>query len=144
MVYIANSVSNSVISALQHFMSCRFLGNNTCPSVCIGDSAISWAYVWYFRLVGYDNLFGNNNFTIMLKNIFLVSIQMLVLTAFIVFAASSGSEKAATATRSFVEGYECGSMGYVYVGVYSNCSSACGAKGYSSYCNGSSGACFCK
>lgn len=143
MVYIAYIVSGSVISVLRISMSCS-VGNNACSSIFIGISAISWNYAGYFRLVGCNDLLGDNNFTVMLKNIFLVSVQILVLTAFIVFAASSGSEKAATATRSFVEGYECGSMGYVYVGVYSNCSSACDAKGYSYYCNGTSGACFCK
>lgn len=68
---------------------------------------------------------------------------------FFVFALSCATQQdaanAAKVMRAGLQGGYCGANGFVYVGDYSDCPSACERKGYSYYCEGQdSNACFCK
>ncbi len=88
------------------------------------------------------------------KTIFTVVLQVVIIGAFVLIAAGSGSERAVSDStrsyvRSFAQGYDCGSKGYSYVGAASSesgCARLCENKGYSnSYCySDESGGCFCK
>lgn len=86
------------------------------------------------------------------KTIFTVVLQVVIIGAFVLIAAGSGSERAVSdSARSFVrgfgQGYACGSAGYRMIGSASSesrCISMCDNAGYESYCYGDEGGCFCK
>ena len=88
------------------------------------------------------------------KTIFTVVLQIVIIGAFVLIAAGSGSQRSAvssSAARSFVrgfgQGYACGSAGFQYIGTSSSksgCYAMCEKAGYSAYCYGDEGGCFCK
>lgn len=63
-------------------------------------------------------------------------------------SSSSSSEKVVRAIRATLQGALCGGNGFVAIGYYDNpsqCSEACGSRGYTYYCTGEdTRACFCK
>ncbi len=81
------------------------------------------------------------------KTIFTVVLQVVIIGAFVLVAAGSGSERVATVSRAAYQGGTCGSRGYEFLTYCSNseCPSACREAGYSSSCTGdATTACFCK
>lgn len=85
------------------------------------------------------------------KNFFIIALQVIVIGVFVVIAAGSGSERSATQNtheaRGFAQGFACGINGFVMVSTESSqsaCSRTCERKGYSAYCFGDEGGCFCK
>lgn len=74
----------------------------------------------------------------------LLIIQLFILAFFGILAVGSG-EADKQVVRAAGQGGTCGALGYTYIGTYSDCSSACAARGYSNYCTGdATSACFCK
>lgn len=88
------------------------------------------------------------------KTIFTVVLQVVIIGVFVLIAAGSGSQRSAVSSsaassfvRSFGQGYACGSAGFKYIGTSSSksgCYSMCEEAGYSTYCYGDEGGCFCK
>lgn len=85
------------------------------------------------------------------KKTLVIVAQVIVLGAFVLLAAGSGSEQAAVATRAVLgglEGADCGSKGFYPVSSASSesaCANICDNKGYSLYCFGrGSNTCFCR
>lgn len=84
------------------------------------------------------------------KNFLIIALQAVVISAFIMIAAGSGTDGAATtnAAKGFGQGFYCGSNGYTMIGSASSesaCARKCEANGYrGSYCYGDQGGCFCK
>lgn len=85
------------------------------------------------------------------KNFFIIALQVIVIGVFVMIAMGSGSERSAVNTssqvRGFAQGFACGSNGFVLVSSESSesaCIRTCDRKGYSAYCYGDQGGCFCK
>lgn len=85
------------------------------------------------------------------KNFLIIALQVVVIGVFVMIAIGSGSQKnAATNThqaRGFAQGFTCGINGFVMVSTESSqsaCMRTCERKGYSAYCYGDEGGCFCK
>lgn len=88
------------------------------------------------------------------KTIFTVVLQIVIIGAFVLIAAGSGSQRSAVSSsaassfvRGFGQGYACGSAGFQYIGTSSSksgCYAMCEKAGYSAYCYGDEGGCFCK
>lgn len=88
------------------------------------------------------------------KSFFVLSLQVVVIGVFVLIAVGSGtdgsavsSREASSAIRSFAQGYACGSNGFQMVGTASSesgCRTLCANSGYSAYCFGDQGGCFCK
>lgn len=85
------------------------------------------------------------------KNFLIAALQVIIIGAFIMIAAGSGSEKSAVKNsheaRGFAQGFACGLNGFVMVSTeasQSACIRTCERKGYSAYCFGDEGGCFCK
>ena len=88
------------------------------------------------------------------KSFFVLSLQVAVIGVFVLIAAGSGTDGAAvssreatSAIRGFAQGYACGSNGFQMIGMASSesaCKSKCANSGYSAYCYGDEGWCFCK
>lgn len=83
------------------------------------------------------------------KNLFILALQVVIIGVFALIATGSGTDGAATrsAARGFGQGLYCGSNGFIMVGTASSssaCESICDNKGYSAYCYGDEGGCFCK
>jgi hypothetical protein len=99
-------------------------------------------------------LFNFNSIFMSKKTIFTVVLQVVIIGAFVLIAAGSGSQRSAVSSsaassfvRSFGQGYACGSAGYRMIGSASSeskCITMCDNAGYSSYCYGDEGGCFCK
>ena len=85
------------------------------------------------------------------KNFFIICLQILVIGVFVTIALGSGSQKSAVQNtheaRGFAQGFACGVNGFVMVSTESSqsaCIRTCDRKGYSAYCYGDEGGCFCK
>ena len=85
------------------------------------------------------------------KYFFIIALQIVVIGAFVLIAAGSGSERSAVQSnheaRGFAQGFACGVNGFVMVSTepsQSACIRTCDRKGYSAYCYGDEGGCFCK
>ena len=83
------------------------------------------------------------------KNFLIIAVQVVVIGVFIMIAAGSGTDGAATtsAARGFGQGFYCGSNGFTMIGSASSeraCMSKCESRGYRAYCYGDEGGCFCK
>lgn len=74
--------------------------------------------------------------------LFLIQLVILAFFAFLAFGSGEADKQVA---RGALQGGTCGALGYTYIGSYSDCGSACAARGYDSYCIGdATTACFCK
>lgn len=85
------------------------------------------------------------------KNFFIITLQVVIIGVFLVIALGSSSQQSATqnthAARGFGQGLACGIGGFVMVSTESSqsaCMNTCERKGYSAYCYGDEGGCFCK
>jgi len=80
------------------------------------------------------------------KKVFLLAQLLIVSCVSAIVAIGCGSTS--NLFSAGAQGAYCGGSGYTFIGYYdtnSACSSACGAKGYSSYCTGeNTTACYCK
>ena len=89
------------------------------------------------------------------KTIFTLALQVIVIGVFVMIAIGSGSGRndvqsnaqQAREIRGFTQGFACGVNGFVMVSTESSeraCIHTCERRGYSAYCYGDEGGCFCK
>lgn len=88
------------------------------------------------------------------KTFFTFFLQVIVIGVFAFIAIGSGTDgravsnqQAASAIRGFGQGLTCGANGFTMVSTESSqnaCIRTCERKGYSAYCYGDEGGCFCK
>ena len=72
------------------------------------------------------------------KKILLCVAQFAIIALFVVLAAGSSDEQMTSFSKGVNEGNNCIASGYTFIGYYndSDCSKACGNKGYKYYCTG--------